>query len=452
MAYFCMKKVVLLLLAFLILVSMYNVLADCQYKTTNITNKTVYRYYNHNGEEIFNNTPIYVTSIDNSNPYYQLNIKNFANVEIIGNISYTSDGKREERSIDLKSSETAGLTGNGDVDASSIIFKLLIEQDIEEINETHKVCKQCFGNDCLNDGDACNPLDDNVKCGSGICNIAGICGHKKVVPCPDGLRNCNSEICLNDSTKEVGQAYKCYWECKSDKYENGTCLKSSGTIKKEKEEKIKQIILYFALVLLVIGVAVVLMIRTIKGKIGEGIIGDAKEQGKEIIQKATKKAKALIKKQQEKLEQLNTELENKEQQKINIEKELNSLKDEKEDAKKLRIKLIAINNDIERLTEEQTTKTNELKTEKEKLTKERLTPFLNKQGRRVYIDENGYEVLERTGTLFHRWWFEHNHNTKIKTGYEIHHKDFTKRNNDIDNLEELTPEEHKQKHKYRYLK
>ena len=92
----------------------------------------------------------------------------------------------------------------------------------------------------------------------------------------------------------------------------------------------------------------------------------------------------------------------------------------------------------------------ELKEEKEILDKERLTPFTNKQGHRVHINENGYEVFDRDGNLFHKWWFKHKNNRWIKEGYEIHHIDFNKRNNEIDNLEEITPEEHHKKHLERY--
>lgn len=76
----------------------------------------------------------------------------------------------------------------------------------------------------------------------------------------------------------------------------------------------------------------------------------------------------------------------------------------------------------------------------------RLTPRINKQGHKVYIDENGYQRRVQGKELFHRWWFEIKHGRKIKNGYEIHHKDFDKWNNDINNLEEITPPEHFKKH------
>ena len=62
----------------------------------------------------------------------------------------------------------------------------------------------------------------------------------------------------------------------------------------------------------------------------------------------------------------------------------------------------------------------------------------------------GYEVFANSGKLFHRWWFEHNHDRKIKKGHEIHHKNLNKRDNRIENLVELSPKEHERLHKQRY--
>lgn len=50
------------------------------------------------------------------------------------------------------------------------------------------------------------------------------------------------------------------------------------------------------------------------------------------------------------------------------------------------------------------------------------------------------------GKLLHRLIYEE-YNGKIPHGYQIHHKDCNKLNNSIDNLEALTPYQHKQKHK-----
>jgi hypothetical protein len=66
------------------------------------------------------------------------------------------------------------------------------------------------------------------------------------------------------------------------------------------------------------------------------------------------------------------------------------------------------------------------------------------------ITDKGYNrIIDiRTGKqiMEHRLVWE-NHNGKIPKGYFIHHKDGNKLNNDINNLEILTPMEHKRKHR-----
>lgn len=97
-----------------------------------------------------------------------------------------------------------------------------------KVLKTREICQTCAqGLQCLNDGHSCNPIYDDAKCGSGICNIAGFCGHIKIVDCPNGKLNCNDKICLTPSTKGEGEAYECQFECKSDRYDDGKCLKSS---------------------------------------------------------------------------------------------------------------------------------------------------------------------------------------------------------------------------------
>lgn len=69
----------------------------------------------------------------------------------------------------------------------------------------------------------------------------------------------------------------------------------------------------------------------------------------------------------------------------------------------------------------------------------------------TYIDKNGYE---RHSSLVHREkaYEQIYKNNRDKyplpfSEYVIHHKDENKKNNNIDNLEILTPEEHERKHR-----
>lgn len=66
------------------------------------------------------------------------------------------------------------------------------------------------------------------------------------------------------------------------------------------------------------------------------------------------------------------------------------------------------------------------------------------------INNNGYLEINQslkgnTGKKLHRLIYEHVKG-KIPQGYEIHHKDGDKLNNSIENLEALTPYEHRQRH------
>lgn len=69
------------------------------------------------------------------------------------------------------------------------------------------------------------------------------------------------------------------------------------------------------------------------------------------------------------------------------------------------------------------------------------------------VFENGYlrffrSILDssKKGEFLHIWIFEKVNGRKVKAGFILHHKDFNKLNNKISNLEEITPEEHREKH------
>ncbi len=65
--------------------------------------------------------------------------------------------------------------------------------------------------------------------------------------------------------------------------------------------------------------------------------------------------------------------------------------------------------------------------------------FINKKGYRVLLI-NGKPMLE------HRHIFRVMRGMKIPQGYQIHHRDLNKLNNNIDNLQLVTPKQHKQIH------
>lgn len=146
--------------------------------------------------------------------------------------------------------------GSGSISEESIKY-IIIKPDLitlenELVTKQREICKLCGNQICLNDGASCNPLYDDWKCGSGICNIAGFCGHQKIVDCPNGKLNCQDKICLEPSIKEEGEGYMCSFECKSDMFENGICLKSSSVLQEEKDKRKKELII-FGVIILIIG-------------------------------------------------------------------------------------------------------------------------------------------------------------------------------------------------------
>jgi cation transport ATPase len=68
----------------------------------------------------------------------------------------------------------------------------------------------------------------------------------------------------------------------------------------------------------------------------------------------------------------------------------------------------------------------------------------------TYLDSNGYLRNKRSGRLVHReiafsYLYPHNHNLDF-SDLQIHHKDGNKLNNNLDNLQLVTPKEHEKIH------
>ncbi|MEK6888079.1 MAG: HNH endonuclease signature motif containing protein [Candidatus Aenigmatarchaeota archaeon] len=268
----------------------------------------------------------------------------------------------------------------------TFLSSLGVRLEATKIYNYTDACKICpNGIVCQNNDTKCY---GDSQCGSGICNIAGVCGNTKIVACSNGLKNCNNASCLEPSIKEKGQSYSCSWECKSGVGENGVCsMNLSDTL------------LFLALIILVLGVGTFLLWISYK-------------------KWKTKESKKEIERLTKRIDELNDEL-----------NKISKKRDK---------------------TQEEIAKTKKLKKELEKhqqdLKAYREKSYNNKQGAPVRVNENGYEVFADTGVLFHRWYFERLHGRKIKPGYEIHHKDGNKLNNDIENLEERHSKLHGMEH------
>lgn len=118
-----------------------------------------------------------------------------------------------------------------------------LELKTEKVYE--EVCKKCGEDICLNDGEKCS---SNSVCGSGICNIEGVCGTEKIVECSEGFQNCNNESCLKIGVKNVGELYSCEFECKTNYGEDGVCKIST----KEKISKFVFIIIFLLIFVFII--------------------------------------------------------------------------------------------------------------------------------------------------------------------------------------------------------
>lgn len=69
-------------------------------------------------------------------------------------------------------------------------------------------------------------------------------------------------------------------------------------------------------------------------------------------------------------------------------------------------------------------------------------PFIEVENLKFTINRDGYyECTTKDRLMLHNYVWE-KHNGKIPSGFEIHHIDFNKINNDISNLQLVTPSEH----------
>lgn len=86
------------------------------------------------------------------------------------------------------------------------------------------------------------------------------------------------------------------------------------------------------------------------------------------------------------------------------------------------------------------------KKQKLKLRAKKNKPFIIVDDLKFTINKNGYfECTTKDRLMLHNYVWE-KHNGKIPIGYEIHHIDFNKVNNHIDNLLLVTPSEHTKIH------
>jgi polyhydroxyalkanoate synthesis regulator phasin len=284
------------------------------------------------------------------------------------------------------------------------------------------------------DGESCQKGAD---CLSGVCNIIDQCGP---VVCSNGTKQCDELGCFIPSTRKYGEAYKCSWECKSGFGTNGICKRSFG-----------ELCVIIIILIFVLGVGIFFAWLAFKrfktkkaeqeaGEIKIGIIRGAREEGKKIREDIVREAEEEFKNTKVKINKINLELKSKKNELAVLEEEKGSLVSKREDIQQLRLQISKLSNRLKRDNED-------LAIHKKQWNEERIKPYKNPQGYEVIINEEGYEVFANNhNRLFHIWWYRKNRGA-ITPGYQIHHKDFNKRNNDVDNLVEVTPGQHEKLHK-----
>ncbi len=356
-------------------------------------------------------------------------------------------------------------------------------------NVTLELCSLCNLDICKNDGISCtNPQDcGSNSCVEGYCSNSALCYNNNCkcsadkIQCNDNKRCVTKGIVPLDVKPECNKSQECatgYIDPNSN-----LCTKSPSQLEAQKEQKLKDEMLLkiqeenakkeqeaiknkrtIAILLgLVIIVLIVIVGKIIIEKVRSGILQmeieriqeEIKHMEKEIeLMSATKEySKNLknsineeIKEGIKKIEKLNQQIKDAENKaKISY---IHQLKKEEEKQKERSKKLI--NTELE--LKQRIQKIERLREIEEERIVHLLGTYKKKYGKEFILD-NGYIRFannlfypSQKGQLFHRWLFEKEHKRKIKINYEIHHKDFDKLNNNIENLEELTPEEHKAKH------
>jgi hypothetical protein len=321
--------------------------------------------------------------------------------------------------------------GSCEISQNSIKYEFLETENTqgkwEKVEE--RVCQECNGHTCFNDGDTCSAA---IDCGGRYCvenycsSMKGVCYNGDCRCDSDEVQCYNEDRCVKVEQIANGNSPSCRKEeCISQYIDNSTghCQKSPEQLTEEFLKTGKSISILFALVVMSLTLG---WFFFWKGKLTKKLLNE--EEQKRIANR---------------IEELKEDLKKKEH-----DMELG----EKKRIKKAQQKNKKGLEDLEKGKKSVKKASEDLEKEKEKFKGIRLTPFSNIFNYKVTINEDGYEVFANSGKEFHRWWFKHKHNRKIKSGYEIHHKNFNKRDNRIENLVELTHEKHMELHHNRYNK
>jgi len=311
-----------------------------------------------------------------------------------------------------------------------------------DISYIEPACKLCNGVICKGIGDKCT---SNGQCGSGICNIASICGEEKIVNCEKYIANslnCNNVTCAIPSNKKVGQAYSCAWECESGRGMNGVC----------RETIVEQFVTYIILLLVVIIIfftAYYLIKRDAIIRVINYEAKKKKEEQAEELETAKEELAARIanlrnkhseiKKKIDELKHIQGQNKAIEDLQKDLENNEKKLKEKIESKKQTQLEHDQLLRDMQ---------------EKEKQELEDWKKFYKDKWKHDFeLDENGYfRFKEPPKGLLHRHVYRilKNDGKDIPKGYDVDHINGNKRDNRPENLQLLTKEEHNRKHKLLY--
>ena len=294
-----------------------------------------------------------------------------------------------------------------------------VDVRLVEINHTKTVC------DGKDDGVACNSPDE---CGGGHC-IKGLCSNSDVcfnndckcksdeIQCDDNKRCVKKAVVPEDVKPECNKSQECVTGYIN--LETGLCAKSPAQLQTEKNQTLTGIVLCILL-----GGITILYLRN----------------------KLEKERQKTIQKEIEKIELENKKIQTKED-------ELNELKNQMKEIEKQEEKEKKKIKELEELKE----KRNQLIKDNEELYKK---PFGDPQANNRLVVTNpylgGYRCFYHKGlplknypisSLVHLWVWEKHHGRRPRPGYEIHHIDGKKENNDPSNLEEIEEKEHRRMHR-----
>jgi len=329
----------------------------------------------------------------------------------IGNETATSDTRPYNISISANSTRTFEVFGiNNNPNCRN--YKFTEVNVVEYYSSEYVLAKDGLANitedRCLkNNRESCT-IDS--ECCSKICNNAGFCWNVKNVTCSEWITNskdCNGK-CVIPSSKTVGEAYSCIWECNLfSEGKNGICEPNN--------------IFWLTLIL---GVILVLPIAYF-------IFGKGNEVKLRNIEKKIKDIKEIKRKNQKELDEIN---EANVKRRIELENEKIKLDKEAEDLEKQK-KII-----------EEESYSNYINKQLNKYKREYETTFYE-----IYYDKDKeyFMVRDKKTKKVISTLQRHIYKVKIEKsieGMEIHHIDHDTFNNEFWNLIALKKEDHNKKY------